>query len=308
MARGHRTVADAARALAAFEEHLAVERGLTEHSVRAYVGDVRGMLEQVTAGEATALEDVELSDLRAWLAGLAAAGQSRASLARRGASVRAFFAWTRRTGRTGTDPAARLASPRVDRTLPVVLDVASATAMMERARTAATDGAPSDLRAWVAVELMYGTGMRVGELAALDLDDLDLGTRSARVMGKGRKERVVPFGVPAADAVRRWLADGRPDLWTARAGDALLVGDRGGRWDQRQVRQAVHRLSGTGSVPDVSPHGLRHSAATHLLEGGSDLRSVQEILGHSSLGTTERYTHVSAERLRSSFEQAFPRA
>ncbi|MGO1333443.1 tyrosine-type recombinase/integrase, partial [Cellulosimicrobium funkei] len=246
--------------------------------------------------------------LRAWLTTQSERGLARATLARRGAAARAFFDWARRTGRVDSDPAARLASPRVPRTLPTVLAVDAAARLLDDAREAAVDGEPARLREWAAVELLYGAGIRAGELAGVDVDDVDLAQRVVRVLGKGDKERVVPFGVPAARAVSRWLDVGRPALVTARSGPALLLGDRGGRWGQRQVREAVHRLAAAAGVDDVAPHDLRHSAATHLLAGGSDLRSVQEILGHSSLATTQRYTHVTAERLRTSFEQAFPRA
>jgi integrase/recombinase XerC len=295
-------------ALDDFTTYLEVERGTSEHTVRAYVGDVGHLLRHAAAEGAESLDAVALSTLRSWLTELSERGLARTTLARRGAAARAFFDWARTTGRVPVDPAARLASPRVARTLPTVLAVDAAARLLDVARTAADDGAPARLREWAAAELLYGAGVRVGELAGVDVDDVDLGERTVRVLGKGDKERVVPFGVPAARAVRRWLDVGRPALVTARSGAALLVGDRGGRWGPRQVREAVHRLAAAAGVDDVAPHDLRHSAATHLLAGGSDLRSVQEILGHSSLATTQRYTHVTAERLRSSFEQAFPRA
>jgi len=295
-------------ALADFAEHLEVAQGTSAHTVRAYTGDVEALLRHAAGHGATAPDDVDLAALRAWLTEQSERGLARATLARRGAAARAFFDWARRTGRVRTDPAVRLASPRVPRTLPTVLAVDAAGAMLDAARDAATGGEPARLRTWAAAELLYGAGIRVGELAGVDVDDVDLAQRVVRVLGKGDKERVVPFGVPAARAVTRWLDVGRPALATERSGPALLVGDRGGRWGQRQVREAVHRLAAEAGVDDVAPHDLRHSAATHLLAGGSDLRSVQEILGHSSLATTQRYTHVTAERLRASFEQAFPRA
>ncbi|MCB7137688.1 tyrosine-type recombinase/integrase [Cellulosimicrobium marinum] len=295
-------------ALDAFAEALRVERGTSEHTVRAYRGDVEGLLRHAARDGARSLDDVDLAVLRAWLTAMAERDLARATLARRGAAARAFFAWARTTGRVAADPAVRLASPRVPRTLPTVLAADAAALLLDGARTAAEEGGPGPLRDWAAAELMYGAGIRVGELVRVDVDDVDLGDRTLRVLGKGDKERVVPFGVPAARAVRAWLDGGRPALATDRSGAALLLGDRGGRWGQRQARDAVHRLAAAAGVDDVAPHDLRHSAATHLLAGGSDLRSVQEILGHSSLATTQRYTHVTAERLRSSFEQAFPRA
>lgn len=295
-------------ALADFGTHLEVAQGSSAHTVRAYTGDVEALLGHAARHGATSPQDVDLAALRAWLTEQSERGLARATLARRGAAARAFFDWARRTGRVTADPAARLASPRVPRTLPTVLTADAAGRLLDAAREAAGEGEPARLREWAAAELLYGAGIRVGELAGIDVDDVDLSQRVVCVLGKGDKERVVPFGVPAARAVTRWLDTGRPALVTERSGAALLVGDRGGRWGQRQVRDVVHRLALAAGVDDVAPHDLRHSAATHLLAGGSDLRSVQEILGHSSLATTQRYTHVTAERLRSSFEQAFPRA
>jgi integrase/recombinase XerC len=177
----------------------------------------------------------------------------------------------------------------------------------DTARERAGDGDPMKQRDWAMLELLYATGARVGEIVSADVGDIDFDRRTARLFGKGAKERIVPFGTPAARALRSWLEGGRKQL--AAAGEqALFVGRRGRRVDQRQVRTAVHTASGFAGVEDISPHALRHSAATHLLQGGSDLRTVQEVLGHSSLATTQRYTHVSAERLRRSYEQAHPRA
>ena len=157
--------------------------------------------------------------------------------------------------------------------------------------------------------MLYATGVRVGELVALDLGDLDHERRVVRVLGKGNKQRSVPYGVPAAAALADYLARARDELARGASGQAVFLGVRGGRLDQRAVRKLVHaRLADVPDAPDLGPHGLRHSAATHLLEGGADLRSVQELLGHASLATTQIYTHVSAERLRSVYQQAHPRA
>ena len=214
-----------------------------------------------------------------------------------------------RTHRAGRDPAVRLQAPRRDSYLPTVLRAEQATQLLELAAVRADDSLPTHLRDRAALELLYGTGIRVGELVGLDVDDVDSARRTVRVVGKGDKQRVVPFGLPADRAVRDWLTRGRPRLVTASSGPALLLGARGGRWDQRQVRDVVHRvLAATPDAPDAGPHALRHSAATHLLDGGADLRSVQEILGHASLATTQVYTHVSTERLRRTYQQAHPRA
>jgi integrase/recombinase XerC len=299
-------------AVARFAQHLESQRGHSAHTRRAYVADVTGLLRYAVRHGAHGLDDLQLPVLRAWLAAQADRGLARSTLARRGAAARAFLRWAHRTGLVAHDPSARLASPKVSRVLPTVLTGDAAARMLDAAREDAVasegDAHPTALRAWAAAELLYGSGIRVGELVAVDVDDVDPAERLVRVLGKGGKERVVPFGVPAARAVDAWLAEGRPALATAASGPALLLGDRGGRWGQRQVREAVHRLAAQAGVDDVAPHALRHSAATHLLQGGSDLRSVQEVLGHANLATTQRYTHVDAERLRAVYAQAFPRA
>jgi integrase/recombinase XerC len=293
--------------LADFSAYLDAQRGLSRHTVRAYLGDVDQMLGYAARHGRVRPGDVDLDTLRGWLASMAAQRKARTTLARRGAAVRTFFAWTARTGRTPSDPAVRLATPKVASTVPVVLRRDEASSLVDAARTAAQDAGPLAVRDWALVELLYATGVRVGEVCGADVSDVDLAERTLRVVGKGDKERVVPFGAPAARAVEEWLTHGRADL--ARTGEhALLVGARGGRLDQRQAREVVHRLAAAADVEDVAPHALRHTAATHLLEGGSDLRSVQELLGHASLATTQRYTHVSADRLRSAFALAHPRA
>ncbi|AEG43966.1 tyrosine recombinase XerC [Isoptericola variabilis] len=301
-----------ARALDGFLAHLDHQRGLSAHTRRAYRADVAALLRYAARHGADELQRVDLGVLRSWLAAQSDRGLARSTLARRGAAARAFLRWAHRTGLLATDPSARLASPKVPRTLPTVLTPEAAGRLLDVARDDAAaadpDDRPAALRAWAAAELLYGSGIRVGELVAVDVDDVDPSERLVRVLGKGGKERVVPFGVPAARAVTAWLEEGRPAVARAATGPALLVGDRGGRWGQRQVREAVHRLAARAGVDDVAPHALRHSAATHLLAGGSDLRSVQEVLGHADLATTQRYTHVDAERLRRVYAQAFPRA
>jgi integrase/recombinase XerC len=291
-----------------FALHLRAQRGLSENTVRAYLADLADLAGYARRHGVPDLTAVDIVVLRGWLAAMAASRRSRATLARRGAAVRTFFAWAARTGRVAQDPALRLASARPASHLPTVLDQSSAAALLDTARARADDGDAVHLRDWAALELLYATGVRVGELSGADVDDLDLGSRTLRVTGKGDKQRVVPVGEPAVDAVEAWLTRGRPALATATSGPALLLGRRGARVDQRQLRQVVHEIARLAEVDDVAPHALRHSVATHLLEGGSDLRSVQEVLGHASLATTQRYTHVTADRLRASFEQAHPRA
>jgi integrase/recombinase XerC len=260
-------------------------------------------------GRGIGLDGLSLPLLRAWLAAAAGAGAARTTLARRTSAVKAFAGWAARRGLLAADPAARLQVPKAHRTLPAVLRQDQALAAMAAAKSGAEQGDPLALRDRLIVEMLYATGIRVSELCGLDIDDVDTRYRLVRVLGKGNKQRTAPFGVPAADALRAWLAEGRPALVTAESGPALLLGARGRRLDVRQARTVVHQtVAAVNGAPDMGPHGLRHSAATHLLEGGADLRVVQELLGHSSLATTQLYTHVAVSRLRAVHDQAHPRA
>lgn len=294
-----------AAAVDAFERHLTLERNLSPHSVRAYLGDVVGLLDHLGRMGRGELADLDARVLRSWLARLRSTGSARSTLARRAAAARAFTAFAQRAGLAETDAGAQLISPRPHRTLPPVLRADEALALVDRP----ADAGPLGLRDRLVLELLYATGIRVGELVRLDVDDVDRHRRVVRVIGKGDKERTVPYGAPAERALDDWLRGGRPELATAGSGPALVLGAKGRRVDPRTVRRLVHEhLARLPGAPDLGPHGLRHSAATHLLEGGADLRTVQEILGHASLSTTQIYTHVSVERLRAAYRQAHPRA
>lgn len=300
---------EAADPVCAFARYLGAERGLSEHTQRAYVGDLRHLMSYQRGRGIGDLCEVTLSDLRSWLAAQSEKGAARSTLARRAASVRAFLRWATRSGLIEADPSLRLVAPKLVKYLPGVLKQDEISAALDVAAVAADDQDPVHLRDRAMLELLYASGIRVGELVSLDLHDLDFGSNLVRVMGKGAKQRTVPFGGPAATAIQGWLQLGRGQVVTARSGHALFLGRRGGRVDPRQVRTAVHQvLQHVPDVPDIGPHGLRHSAATHLIEGGADLRVVQELLGHASLATTQIYTHVSVERLKQSYQQAHPRA
>lgn len=295
--------------LAEYGRHLRFGRNRSEHTVRAYVGDARSLLAHAGVRTDDDVRALDVEKLRSWLAAQAATGAARASMARRGSSARVFTGWLTRTGRLAVDPGVRLASARAHRVLPSVLGHEQAQAVMTSAMVAAAGSEPVALRDLVIVELLYATGIRVSELCGLDVDDVDWQRRLVRVLGKGGAQRSVPFGVPAEQALDLWLRHGRAALVTAASGPALLLGRRGGRLGQRQARAVVHAaVAAVPGAPDLAPHGLRHTAATHLLAGGADLRIVQEILGHASLATTQRYTHVSVDRLRQVHDQAHPRA
>lgn len=293
-----------------FDEYLGLERGHSAHTRRAYRGDLSALFDFVAQrADGPAISNLSLPLLRSWLAGQAAAGAARTTLARRTSSVKTFTAWAVRRGVLATDPASRLQLPKARRTLPAVLRQDQALDAMEAANSGAREGDPLALRDRLIVELLYATGIRVSELCGLDIDDIDTPRRVLQVLGKGNKQRAVPFGEPAHAALTAWLADGRPALATADSGPALLLGARGRRLDPRQARTVVHQtVSAVNGAPDIGPHGLRHSAATHMLEGGADLRIVQELLGHITLATTQLYTHVTVARLRAVHDQAHPRA
>lgn len=309
--------------LVGFAEHLASGRGLSPHTVRAYGGDISDLGNYLLAHAARDFVAADLRTLRGWLAEQMARGSARSTLARRATTVRTFYAWMVSVGRLQHDPAAALRAPKVSRSLPPTVDAAAASALfdglasrVDHARTARHVAPGPELDVAVAlavrdqavVELLYSSGLRVAELCALDLDAFDTERELVRVLGKGGKERTVPIGRPAWAAVDAWLVE-RPRLITDASGAALFLGARGGRLDPRVARRIVHEaLQAVPGAPDLGPHGLRHAMATHLLEGGADLRSVQEMLGHSSLATTQIYTHVTNERLRAAFQQAHPRA
>lgn len=293
-----------ARALVDFERFLRLELNRSEHTVHAYVGDVTLLLHHLACSGQPKLSGLTLPILRSWLAALHVSGASRTTLARRAAAARTFSRWAFQHRLLSADVAELLVSPRPHRVIPEVLSATEADGVIE-----AVDGSdPLQLRNRLVLELLYGTGIRVAELVSLDLADVDRSRRLLRVVGKGNKQRSVPFGVPADIALEHWLANGRSCWQTAASGSALLLGRRGARLDQRAARDVVNKATASIAGGGLSPHGLRHTAATHLLDGGADLRAVQELLGHASLATTQIYTHVSVERLRSSFNQAHPRA
>jgi integrase/recombinase XerC len=327
-----------AAALAGFGRHLASERGLSAHTVRAYLGDISSLMTYAADAHCTELADLDIAVLRGWLGSQHRAGQARSTIARRAASARAFTAYAHRRGWLVADPGVQLGTPRVRRHLPQVLAQDQMAAVLAPAGAAGQNGngavdqprparrEPRDeaiaaaiiLRDTAIMELLYAAGIRVSELCGLDVGDLDTARRTVRVLGKRNKDRVVPVGIPAVQAVLAWQDLGRPAVLSVGPGQlqhegdgraALFLGTKRGRIDPRTVRRVVHdRIAAAGSVPDTGPHGLRHTAATHLLEGGADLRSVQEMLGHASLATTQIYTHVSIDRLISVYHQAHPRA
>lgn len=306
--------------------------GLSPRSLKAYRGDVDQCLHFLRLHGQTDIQSINTDHLRMWMS-YESRKVAKSSLARKIVAIRGFFAFLYTHGFIPSNPAQPLGTPRLPKTLPAVLTRKQAVRLMDQAAEvyerdlddrAARAGAEEekkallDMRDDAIMEVLYATGIRVAELVSLNVNDIDFTTRTVKVTGKGNKQRVVPFGNPAAQALDRWIRRGRDSLLdqsrpsekegAAADRSAVFLGSRGKRINQRQVREVVHRLAREAGVPDISPHALRHSAATHLLDGGADLREVQEMLGHSSLQTTQRYTHVSMEQLTRKYKQAFPRA
>lgn len=295
-------------AIKGFESHLDAGRGYSANTVKAYLIDVQDLIEFLKKKSIENLDDVNLEQLRDWLWQATQAGLTKSTIARKSAAIRSFTAWALKSGLTSSDPGLRLRSPKASRTLPKVVSRESLSMIFDRLMINATEDNPQGVRDLVAVELLYASGARVSELVGLDLESIDYSRNIMRVMGKGAKERMVPFGQPARDALDLWIRIARPKLATEKSGQALLLNSRGQRLGVRQVYSLVANLLEATPTGAAGPHSLRHSAATHLLDGGADLRAVQELLGHASLGTTQIYTHVSIERLRAGYQNAHPRA
>ena len=291
-----------------YEEHLVLIRNLSDNSIRGYISDLNSLLEHINKLGVREFKDLELKHIRSWLAYLQSNGASRSTLARRIVSIRAFTYWAASQKWIESDIGAALEVPKPLRKLPEVLNQEEANTVVEAMQLRASEEpTPENLRDLAIIEVLYASGIRVSELCGLNIRDLDFGRNTLQVLGKGNKERVVPLGLPAVRALQSYLEFARDSFKNSKSGDAVFLGSRGKRIDQRIARAVVNdAMKAIGS--NMSPHGLRHTAATHLLEGGADLRTVQEILGHSSLSTTQIYTHVSPERLKEAYKQAHPRA
>ena len=294
----------------AYRSHLINERNLSDNSVRAYLADLESLLVHVNQLGVSEFSQLTLNHIRSWLANLQTRGAARSSITRRVVSIRAFTYWGANNGWLASDIGRDLIAPKPERHLPDVLDIESAAITLEALQVRAhEDEGPLTIRDLAIVEVLYGSGIRVSELTGLNMEDIDRERNTLRVIGKGNKERIVPIGLPAIHAIENWIKQGRSKILSEASERALFLGSRGKRIDQRVVREIVYEATqALGGNKRLGPHALRHSAATHLLEGGADLRTVQEILGHSSLSTTQIYTHVSEERIKKAYDQAHPRA
>ena len=291
-----------------YEEHLALVRNLSSNSIRGYVTDLDSFLKHMEKLGILEFNQLEIEHIRSWLANLQSTGVARSTLTRRIVSIRAFTNWAAANGWLTSDLGANLSIPKPHRVLPEVLNVDEAATVIKSLEVkVAEEPTALNYRDLAILEVLYGSGIRVSELCGLDLGDIDDSRNTLNVIGKANKQRVVPIGIPAINALSNYLKIGRGEFANQLSEAAVFLGARGKRIDQRTVRQVVYEaMKAVGAT--MGPHGLRHSAATHLLEGGADLRTVQEILGHASLATTQIYTHVSPERLQSAYKQAHPRA
>ena len=292
--------------------YLRANLAVSEHTLRAYASDLRAFIVYCQVDELSTeniRSVVTLRAIRAWLASLVQQGKSRSTISRRTASIRSFTAWAYRRGYLDSDPGLLVTSARGDQKLPQVQTPSDTAELLSYAATCAREeNSPAAIRDWAILETIYATGIRVSEVCSLDTTSIDQKGMTLRVIGKGNKERVVPFTRACLSALQAWLSHGRQSLAIPEAGRALFVGDKGRRIDPRVIRSMIHRMCAQAGVRDLAPHALRHTAATHILAGGADLRAVQEMLGHSSLQTTQRYTHVDAQRLSAIYKQAHPRA
>ncbi len=298
------------KVLGEYTHHLTKERSLSEHTTRAYLGDLTSLFDNLELQKVNDLSEVTIAHIRSWLATQQVKGGARTTLSRRAVSIRLFTKWATKKGFLAKDIGLTLATPKGHRTLPEVLSISDATVAMDSLATrVAEEESATSIRDCAILEVLYASGARVSELCGLDLDDIDYQRNTILVLGKGNKERTIPLGNPAMKALNNWIKNARPEIVNGTSGEAVFLGIRGKRIDQRTVRTVVYEaLEALEGAQRLGPHALRHSAATHLLEGGADLRTVQEILGHASLATTQIYTHVSTERLQKAFKQAHPRA
>jgi integrase/recombinase XerC len=298
------------KVLGEYTHHLTKERSLSEHTTRAYLGDLTSFFDNLELQKIDDVSAITIAHIRSWLATQQVKGGARTTLSRRAVSIRLFTKWATKKGFLAKDIGLTLATPKGHRTLPEVLSVADATVAMDSIATrVAEEESATSIRDCAILEVLYASGARVSELCGLDLDDIDYQRNTILVLGKGNKERTIPLGNPAMKALNNWIKSARSEMANSASGEAVFLGVRGKRIDQRTVRTVVYEaLEALEGAQRLGPHALRHSAATHLLEGGADLRTVQEILGHASLATTQIYTHVSTERLQKAFKQAHPRA
>lgn len=291
-----------------FAQELSSVKGYSDNTVKAYLSDIADLRAFMESKNLIEIADLDLELVRDWLWRASEKGLTKTTLARKSAAVRAFTAWLNKNGKLETDPGLKLRSPKASRTLPKVVSRDSMLEVFAKLEPLSSSDNPAGIQDLLMIELLYGSGIRVSELVGLNLEDIDYARKILRVTGKGNKQRMVPYSDPAGLALDKWIREGRPQFVNELSQNALLITSRGKRVGVRQVYALVAKLLSETAVGQAGPHALRHSAATHLLDGGADLRAVQELLGHSSLATTQIYTHVSVDRLKQGYLKAHPRA
>lgn len=301
-------LASYASALERYRTNLSAGRGYSEHTIKGYLTDLADLADFLEVQGLPAPSEIDLESLRAWLYTLSERGLAKSSLARKTAAVRSFTAWMFEQGELTSDPGLRLRTPKANKSLPKVATREAMAEIFDVLEASVLSGEPTAFRDLLVVELLYATGARVSEIAGLNLSDIDDNRRLIRVIGKGNKQRMIPYGLPAEAALKGWLEQGRPKLVSPKTSFELLINSQGKRLGTRQIYEVVAKALAGTAIGSAGPHALRHTAATHLLDGGADLRAVQELLGHASLGTTQIYTHVSIERLKEGYKSAHPRA
>lgn len=297
-----------AAALDSYRTHLEAGRGYSKHTVKGYLTDLADLADFLDVFGVKAPKDIDLEALRSWLFSLSERGIAKSSMARKTASARSFTSWLLEQGELASDPGLRLRTPKANKSLPKVATRNAMNQVFAALEAMAAEGDPIPIRNLAIVELLYATGARVSEIVGLNIQDVDTARRLIQVTGKGNKQRMIPYGIPCEAAIERWLKSGRPALVAQDTSFELLLNSKGKRIGPRAIYELVAGALAETSVGAAGPHALRHTAATHLLDGGADLRAVQELLGHASLGTTQIYTHVSIERLREGYSSAHPRA
>ncbi|CAB4543490.1 MAG: tyrosine-type recombinase/integrase [Actinobacteria bacterium] len=297
-----------ASALDRYRTHLEAGRGYSKHTVKGYLTDLVDLADFLEVFGVKAPRDIDLESLRSWLFSLSERGIAKSSMARKTASARSFTAWLLEQGELASDPGLRLRTPKANKSLPKVATRKAMDQVFAALEAKAAEGDPIHIRNLAIVELLYATGARVSEIVGLNIGDVDTARRLIQVTGKGNKQRMIPYGTPCEAAIENWLKTARPALVTQDTSFELLLNSKGKRIGPRAIYELVAGALAETSVGAAGPHALRHTAATHLLDGGADLRAVQELLGHASLGTTQIYTHVSIERLKEGYTSAHPRA
>lgn len=291
-----------------FRTHLESGRGYSKHTVKGYLTDLADLADFLEISGLASPSEIDLESLREWLFTLSERGLAKSSMARKTAAARSFTAWLLENELLQSDPGLRLRVPKANKSLPKVASRAAMEEVFQVLELAAAEGDALAIRNLAIVELLYATGARVSEIVGLNLNDVDSARRLILVTGKGNKQRMIPYGAPCDNALERWLRTARPSLHTDKTGEELFLNSKGERIGVRAIYELVAAVLAATPIGAAGPHALRHTAATHLLDGGADLRVVQELLGHASLGTTQIYTHVSIDRLKEGYSSAHPRA